>query len=476
VTDVGGLSVAFLDGTYDEAAFSADTIDEEGSCRHFRELDVARLKMAADGAGDIDLLLTNQWPISILNGVPAPAHPKGLAVGAAPRSGCRVLDELADAMRPRYHLAAGEDIYFARPPYQNPDRGVGGHVTRFIGLAPFGNAAKQKSLHALKLVPMSKMEIATLLARPTDTTPYPFNFPTDGKACKRPPEEDIGVQTWRWEQAGGKRPRPAGKPIPGRPGVAKDAAATIYARNVPFAATEQDLEAFFSKIGQIVDIRRPGDDKGRPLGHCFVQYGSAGEAEAALQLNQQLLMGRPIGIEMAANRSSGPPAPSGKPVGSCWFCLSNPSCAVWLVASVGQEAYLALDKAPMHPQHCLIIPIEHFPSSLSLTPSARAEMLEYMAAVRRFYESKGCALVGFERFMRLRRMGGNHCHINLVPVDKERAALARGAFEEAAQGDGFSLTHLSSTDWNALRDAVGDEEFFVAFLPDGSMLYTQIGR
>ena len=39
-----------------------------------------------------------------------------------------------------------------------------------------------------------------------------------------------------------------GKPIPGRPGVTKNPAATIFARNLPFAATEGDLEAFFARV------------------------------------------------------------------------------------------------------------------------------------------------------------------------------------------------------------------------------------
>ena len=34
----------------------------------------------------------------------------------------------------------------------------------------------------------------------------------------------------------------------------------------------------------------------------------------------------------------------GKPVEGCWFCLSNPSADVELVASVGEECYVALDK------------------------------------------------------------------------------------------------------------------------------------
>jgi hypothetical protein len=60
---------------------------------------------------------------------------------------------------------------------------AGAHVTRFIGLAPVGNAAKQKSLHALALVPAADMDAASLGARPEGTTPCPYALPS---ASKRP--------------------------------------------------------------------------------------------------------------------------------------------------------------------------------------------------------------------------------------------------------------------------------------------------
>ncbi len=57
----------------------------------------------------------------------------------------------------------------------NTDLGAGAHVTRFIGLASVGNMAKQKSLHALGLVPAASMEIATLQQKPEVRTPLLHN-------------------------------------------------------------------------------------------------------------------------------------------------------------------------------------------------------------------------------------------------------------------------------------------------------------
>ena len=72
-----------------------------------------------------------------------------------------------DALRypGRYHVAGGKGAFYARAPYMNKDLGAGAHATRFIGLAPVGNAAKQKFLHALALVPAVDMDQKALTVR-----------------------------------------------------------------------------------------------------------------------------------------------------------------------------------------------------------------------------------------------------------------------------------------------------------------------
>ena len=48
----------------------------------------------------------------------------------------------------------------------------------------------------------------------------------------------------------------------------------------------------------------------------------------------------------------------------------------------GEESYLALDKGQINSRHVLMLPIEHFPSTLALSPSAYAEIERYLAALR----------------------------------------------------------------------------------------------
>lgn len=79
------------------------------------------------------------------------------------------------------------------------------------------------------------------------------------------------MQNWRWQSKGGRNNPP---PSLGRPGVVKDEEASVYASNLPWRATEQDIEAFFAQAGSIVDIRRKSNKDGEPsVGH-FSAHGS----------------------------------------------------------------------------------------------------------------------------------------------------------------------------------------------------------
>ncbi|CAI7883921.1 unnamed protein product [Closterium sp. NIES-54] len=101
-----------------------------------------------------------------------------------------------------------------------------------------------------------------------------------------------------------------------------------------------------------------------------------------------------------------PPAPA-----PCWFCLASPKVETHLVVSVGEHCYVALPKGPLVPGHVLILPIEHFPSVISLPSDALAEMWRYMGALRRCFEAQGQTVVAFERFLQLR--AATHAHVNV---------------------------------------------------------------
>jgi hypothetical protein len=75
----------------------------------------------------------------------------------------------------------------------------------------------------------------------------------------------------------------------------------------------------------------------------------------------------------------------------------------------------------------------------------------------------------------LRGKGGNHAHVNCVPLAAGAAAGARAAFEEAAQRAGFAFLSLppppAAPEAAAqLAAAVGGAEYFCVTLPDGARL------
>ncbi|CAI5508334.1 unnamed protein product [Closterium sp. Naga37s-1] len=187
-----GLKVAYLGGRYDPATYLSGQAGGTGAAegRQERAAVEALVDAGADGAA-IDVLLTNEWP----KGVAALTHPSLLpspppaTSASAPASvdwagvGSPVAATLAKELMPRYHVAGGAGAFFARPPYINSSAATSaedastsasGPVTRFIGLAPVGNKAKQKFLHALSLRPASSLPLSDLAARPPDATPSPF--------------------------------------------------------------------------------------------------------------------------------------------------------------------------------------------------------------------------------------------------------------------------------------------------------------
>ena len=97
------------------------------------------------------------------------------------------------------------------------------------------------------------------------------------------------------------------------------------------------------------------------------------------------LLGRGLEID-AANSGAAGAAMAARPVEGCWFCLSNPSADVDLVASVGEESYLALDKGAITDLHTLLLPVEHYASMLALPASTWAEMERCAGPPRRVGE------------------------------------------------------------------------------------------
>lgn len=492
IATVAGLKVAFLSGRYNAAAYASNASDASNTANISAE-DAASpstsgspyfTKSAVDALksdimqmeGDLDLLLTCEWPEGVDKKSNNPVASWPVA-------------EVALAARPRYHIsgpatswwkAGGQadekKAYYQRLPYVNEDRGAGKHATRFIGLGSVANVDKQQWMQALALVPCESMPEDQFRAIPADATACPYKEHHFGGTKRRGYGEDVA------HDANGSKRTKMAAPSEGRRDIVKDKSKTIFVRNVPFAATEEDIIAYFSAAvgtaGTVEDVvRRKNHESGKLNTWCHVQFSTKDAMERACQVNEQELMGRKLHIEPAVARKK-----EAKPVDGCWFCLSNPNADVQLVASVGQESYVALDKGPINDTHVLILPIEHHACSIDLPQSTLHEVARYTSALSSYFASKGKLMVGFERFMRLKKSGGNHCHINLIGVDSGRhdEASIRRAFEDAGRKLGHGFVHVSSSsDVEAMRegvrDVVGDGEYFSAILPDGSRLVHPLG-
>lgn len=61
-------------------------------------------------------------------------HSRVLHAGFQPAYASNVAADVALTARPRYHIAGGQALFYARIPYSNPDLGAGQRATRFVGL------------------------------------------------------------------------------------------------------------------------------------------------------------------------------------------------------------------------------------------------------------------------------------------------------------------------------------------------------
>ena len=92
-----------------------------------------------------DVLLTSDWPADVSKGS------KTLYRDRAPPGGTQCVADLCARLKPRYHFSTSKAFYERQPFFQPGD--FPRDVTRFISIAPFGNAEKEKAMYAFTLEP-----------------------------------------------------------------------------------------------------------------------------------------------------------------------------------------------------------------------------------------------------------------------------------------------------------------------------------
>lgn len=132
-----GFKVVALGGKYSYGADEPMNPYEAS----FNDIDA---QTAAKELDQADILITSDWPARISDGS------KALYKDKAPL-GRQCVADLCTRLKPRYHFSSSQQFYEREPFFQPGDSPR--HITRFISLAPFGNAEKAKALYAFALEP-----------------------------------------------------------------------------------------------------------------------------------------------------------------------------------------------------------------------------------------------------------------------------------------------------------------------------------
>lgn len=77
----------------------------------------------------------------------------------------------------------------------------------------------------------------------------------------------------------------------------------LYVGNLPWSATDGELQALFAGVGQVISARVITDrETGRSRGFGFVEMDDAGANRAMAELNGKEMGGRPLRINEANER------------------------------------------------------------------------------------------------------------------------------------------------------------------------------
>ncbi|CAH2069692.1 unnamed protein product [Thlaspi arvense] len=349
------------------------------------------------------------------------------------------VSELVKEVKPRYHIAGSMGVFYAREPYLNADSN---HVTRFLGLAHVGNKNKQKFLHALSPTPTSIMSPSELGAKPPNTTLCPYNLKEGAtESKKRSIESDSDSQYWRYDVSKRQKNGSEGEKLCFKfvcSGSCPRGESCHFQHNAE--AREQ------CRRGVCLDLIIKGKCEKGP--ECSYKH----------EFQDENIQRKPRSEN--ANRSR-----------ECWFCLSSPSVESHLIVSVGESFYCALPKGSLVDDHILIIPIEHLPNTLVLSPEGESELGKYKNGLRNCYQSQGNDAVFFE----LVSKRVSHANLQVVPVPSSRARLLPNIFSLAAEKLGFKLVTKKFSDSSDGRKYLQKEYdaalgLFYVELPDGTVL------
>ncbi|KAL9149687.1 hypothetical protein ABFS82_12G122300 [Erythranthe guttata] len=429
-----GLCVAYLSGRQSSSGQQFGTYSQD---------DVDSLRAFSEEPGIVDLFLTNEWPSGVTKRAAASGIPSGMP---DPIIGDATISELVAELKPRYHIAGTIGVYYDREPYVNDGAS---HVTRFIALAKVGNKEKQKFIHALSPNPASKMSVAEICAKPSNTTLSPYSFVEEtgsgNGAAKRSADSGSDTQYWRYDVSKKRQKHGDGEGL-----------------------CFKFVSSGSCPRGEKCHFRHDADAREQSVrGVCF-EFLNKGKCERGedCKFKHELQ-------EEGKGFSSG----SGTGTGSlnrskeCWFCLSSPTVESHLITSIGEYCYCALPKGPLVEDHVLIIPIEHLPNTLSLPPECEEDLSRLQRSLQAYFKRQGKEVVFFEWVSKR----GTHANLQAVPIPSSRASSVEQIFSLAAKKLGFTFTSVKNENSLEGRRLLGmhldrNQSLFYVEVPGGTIL------
>ncbi|KAG9960625.1 CwfJ domain protein, partial [Aureobasidium melanogenum] len=163
-----GVKIVALGGAHMDAVSDKSLITEFSPSHTPEDVKVLR------GANTADILVTSEWPAEIRTGSNAPY------TGEEAVSQQGVAD-LCTVLKPRYHFSFSEGFLEREPFFHAQGEDDSGYqITRFISLASYGNAAKQKWIYAFTL----DTAVAPTATVPSGVTASPLSFTKKRKAVE----------------------------------------------------------------------------------------------------------------------------------------------------------------------------------------------------------------------------------------------------------------------------------------------------
>lgn len=423
-----GLSVAYLSGKQSASGQPYGTYSQD---------DVDALRALAEEHGIVDIFLTNDWPSGILNGVPTTDIPPEIPDLSGTDS---TISELVAEIKPRYHIAGTRGVFYSREPYTNVDAV---HVTRFIGLAPVGNADKQKFIHALSPTPAATMAATEISMKPTNTTSSPYaSLNNTSHEGKRSSEDISDSQYWRYDVSKKRQKHGDGD--------------RLCFKFVSLGSCPRGEQCHF---------RHDVEAREQSLrGVCF-DFMNKGKCERGPDCNFK------HSLQEGGNGSVRRPKANNDRSKECWFCLSSPNVESHLITSIGEHCYCALAKGPLVPDHVLILPVEHLPNTLSSPQECETDIVKFQNSLRSYFKEQAKEVVFFEWIF----IRGTHANLQAIPIPSSRAASLPVVFNLAAERMGFKFQIFKndtiSEGRNILRKQFNRNcSLFYVELPGGTIL------